>query len=106
MKGVSTTVVAAVCGLFLGLVGCGGNSSMTKEEWKAKVDKDLPGFLVANSYPEKSKFTSAMGKPERTQTVGGDQYWYYRCSDGLIQMQLTVVPGRENVMVLSAINDY
>jgi hypothetical protein len=105
MRSVSVTLTVVVCGLFLGLVGC-GSSSMTKDEWKAKVEKDFPGFLVADKYPEKAKFTSAMGKPARTQTVGGDLYWYYRCSDGMIQIKLAVVPGRENIMVLSAINDY
>lgn len=100
------TVAAIVCGMALGLVGCGGGSSATKEEWKAKVEKNFPGFLQATVYPEKTKFTSVMGKPARTQTVGGDIYWYYNCSDGILQMQLAVVPGKENILVLSALNDY
>lgn len=100
-----TKMGVIICGLVLGLAGCGG-SSVTKEQWKAQVEKGFPGFLLMSEYPDKTKFTAAMGKPDHTQSVGGDVYWYYRCSDGMIQLKLAVVPGRENILVLSAINDY
>lgn len=90
----------------LATTGCSGGHATTKDQWKAQVEKSFPGFLQMSEYPDKAKFADAMGKPDKTQSVGGDLYWYYRCSDGMIQLKLAVVPGRENVLVLSAINDY
>lgn len=99
-------LTAMFCGLLLVALGCGSGRSMSKEQWKAQVTKSFPGFLQMGEYPDKAKFTAALGKPDRTQSLGGDVYWYYRCSDGMIQLKLAVVPGRENLMVLSAFNDY
>ena len=98
-------LTALICGCLLATTGCGG-PSITKDQWKDKVEKSFPGFLLMSEYPDKTKFTAALGKPDRTQSVGGDVYWYYRCSDGMVQMKLAVVPGREKILVLSAINDY
>lgn len=99
-------VVVVVLGMGFGLLGCGGGPSLSKDAWKAKVEKSFPGFSQGFEYPDKAAFTAAMGKPDRTQTVDGDLFWYYRCSDGMIQMQLAVAPGKENLMILSEMNDY
>jgi len=107
MKRSTVAVVAAiVCSAVLSIAGCGGNSSVTKDEWKARVQKNFPGFMRMVEYPDKATFISVMGKPDRTQTVGGNPYWYYQCADGMIQIQFCAVPGKENMLVLSAMNDY
>lgn len=90
----------------LATTGCSGGHATTKDQWKAQVEKGFPGFLQMSEYPDKSEFTAAMGRPDKTQSLGGDVHWYYRCSDGMVQLKLAVVPGRENLMVLSAFNDY
>lgn len=94
------------CIALLTAAGCGGGHATTKDQWKSRVEANFPGFLKMSEYPDKAKFTAAMGRPDKTQSLGGDVYWYYRCSDGMVQLKLAVVPGRENLMVLSAFNDY
>jgi hypothetical protein len=60
----------------------------------------------------KDEFVKIMGKPDKTQKVGGDTYWYYSCSDGQIQMVLAsgnLTPAYGEIVVLSnsdGINEY
>lgn len=59
-------------------------------EWTASVRNNfgwnqglpLPGNTSVAS------FKSTMGEPDKTQSVGDYTYWYYSCSDGMIQIVL------------------
>jgi len=81
------------------MAGCNGgggtgqateSAKPTKAEWKAKFGEKF-GFsakmgIVENLKPD--QFKSVMGAPDRTQTIGDDAFWYYECSDGMIQLEL------------------
>lgn len=48
-----------------------------------------------------------VGKPSRTQFVGGVNraYWYYDCADGVLQLEF-IATSSENLMYLKEINEY
>jgi hypothetical protein len=103
------TIIAVsliLCWLVFGGGNSGSSRSMTKEEWKEKVNKKFPGFLMQDSFPNRNKFMSVIGKPTRTQSVNGEPFWYYQCSDGMIQMQLCWAGPDQDGMALSCINEY
>ena len=79
----------------------------TKAEWKAKCGSKC-GFsakmgIVENLKPD--QFKGAMGAPDRTQTIGDDAFWYYECSDGMIQLEL-YAPNLAVGMMQGKVNDY
>jgi hypothetical protein len=47
-----------------------------------------------------------MGNPDQTQTVGDKMYWYYNCSDGLIQLVLENIARRGDNLLYGDMNDY
>ncbi len=64
-----------------------GLGRMTKEPWRAKVNRHFE--LVGNQFLDAVKadeFKRVMGAPSRTQAIGDHVYWYYDCSDGVIQI--------------------
>ena len=96
---ISALVLVALASSVLILAGCGGHGSMTKEQWRAKLNehyeisvnkvwgsKSAPGKL-----PSAKIFQQIMGKPSRTQVVGEETLWYYECSDG--QFQIVIKSG-------------
>ena len=65
-------------------------SRPTKAEWLAKVVSrygQSARFRVIENWPVNG-FKSFMGEPDRTQTFGDHAFWYYDCSDGVIQLSL------------------
>jgi len=53
-----------------------------------------------------AKFKSAFGEPGRTQTVEQDAYWYYECSDGVIQVVLNDPNVFGNGACVQSVNDF
>lgn len=78
------------------------SKKFTKEAWKKAYYSRFP----AGSIVTVSKFKTVFGAPSRTQIVEQDAYWYFECSDGVIQ----VVLNDPNVFgagaCVQSINDY
>ncbi len=99
----AAVIIIGIVGYIAGSPRATGNSSssglrgilpspgrMTKEEWLKKLDENGLNAKIMNRFngigcPE-SEFIEIMGNPDRTQAVGDHIYWYFRCSDGQIQM--------------------
>jgi hypothetical protein len=71
---------------------------ITKEEWRAKYkkwndkwcgkwhdSKDSKVLFGANEKKKASLFEE-FGKPFKSQTIQGTEFWYWQCSDGVIQV--------------------
>lgn len=98
------------------MAGCNGGSGTgqstesakpTKAEWKEKLGSKF-GFSAKMGIIENLKsdqFKSVMGAPARTQTIGDDAFWYYECSDGMIQLEL-YAPNLAVGMMQGKVNDY
>ena len=83
----------------------------TKSEFKrtfySSIHEALPGVVSEKAV------IKTYGNPVRTQTIGDDAYWYWQCTDGMIQMvivagnpqALAVSIGEGNILV-KALNDY
>jgi hypothetical protein len=58
------------------------------QEPDGKVFTPMKGMIwLTDAAAVKAKIESVSGrKPNRTQTIGGRNYWYYECADGLIQL--------------------
>lgn len=95
------------------LVGCDqGTPSVeakkpTKAEWRAnfanRFGQTASMGIVDNLKPD--QFKQAMGEPKSTQTTGDQAYWYYECSDGMIQLEL-YAPNLSVGMMQGKVNDY
>ncbi len=93
------------------LSGCGGGSPTapkpTKAEWRAKLAGSYGQVaqlgIINNLQP--AQFKGVMGEPTKTQTVGEQAYWYYECSDGTIQLELSA-PNLAVGVMHGKINDY
>jgi hypothetical protein len=94
------------------LVGCGAQteksiSLLSKAEWRAQLIKQYGQAAqigVVGSW-NSGEFTKVMGSPESTQTIGNQAFWYYKCSDGTIQLALDA--GNLSVGVMQGrINDF
>src|SRR4051812_10290804 len=92
-------IIFSMAVLIVGLAGCGeaasgpqsaGSGKPSKAEWRKKLENKFGQTaamgIIDNIKPD--QFKSAMGSPDRTQTIGDDAYWYYECADGTIQLEL------------------
>ncbi len=50
-------------------------------------------------------FKSFMGEPDRTETLGDHAFWYYDCSDGIIQLSM-FAPNLAVGVMQGKINDH
>lgn len=99
--------------LLTSLLGCdqGGQSftakKPTKAQWRAKFGSHFGQIaqmgIVDNLKP--AQFKAVMGEPKSTQTIGDQAYWYYECSDGMIQLEL-YAPNLAVGMMQGKVNDF
>jgi len=82
---------------------------MSKEQWWKKLEDNnlkFPGNRAVMDV-KKEDFIRIMGKPNRTQSLGEQTFWYYNCSDGQIQMVITGwVLERDGKIFAETINEY
>jgi hypothetical protein len=125
-------IITLTCGLtLLGLVGCTPtqpaaptqsavpSSVMSKEEFRAKL-QTVPAVLAGDptgnyqlrdgtKLVNRDTLIKTMGRPDRTQTIGHRMFWYYDCTDGMMQMEL-YDGSRHNssagTVVIGEVNDY
>lgn len=82
---------------------------LTKEQWRARLSSNYPVAQAtggASLQTTVEDFVSKMGCASRTQTVGKTAYWYYKCSDGDIQVCLLADYLLMKQIAVSAVNDY
>jgi hypothetical protein len=83
------------------------STSMTKSEWRSKYNGLYAKFK--NIFYPKDGVYAALGHTFRTQTIGGmNQYWYWRCKDGIIQAEVQPdFPNQPpNCVYFLRVNDY
>lgn len=80
--------------------------TLTKAEWKARLAELVPAFRVVGALQiKKSDFIEVFGEPQKTQTIGQRTFWYYKCRDGTIQLDLST--GNLTADILAGkVNDY
>ena len=81
---------------------------LTKEQWKQKVANHFPVSVnQISGMISPDDFKAEIGTPDRTQTVGDNTYWYYNCSDGVIQMVIdSTALSMYKTMIGAQMNDY
>ena len=78
------------------------SKTMTKAQWKQTYYSRFPvGSIVTVT-----RFKSVFGQPSRTQTVQNEAYWYYTCSDGVIQVVLNDPSLLGSGACVQNVNDY
>lgn len=68
-----------------------GRNKLSKAEFRNKLKeyKNAAGsknIFRTGVQPNINDFYKSVGKPDRTQTLGEKGYWYWNCTDGIIQM--------------------
>lgn len=77
---------------------------MTRGKWRAMVAPyDVNSQSFGRVLLAHSTFKQKFGEPEKTQRVGDELYWYYRCSDGLLQL---VINATADKVLIKEINEY
>lgn len=64
---------------------------MSKAQWRQKLESrygQVARLGIIAHYWKAKDFKQLMGEPASTQTVGNQVFWYYDCSDGMIQLCL------------------
>jgi hypothetical protein len=87
---------------------------MTKEQWKDKLSQhfnvvvnQIQALKTAPGMPWSAKtFQQIMGKPDRTQVLGDDTYWYYNCRDGEFQLVIGSIWLYKDTIFGAQINEY
>lgn len=77
----------------------------SKAEWRRKISD----YWTPPSYMQPvtvAKFKSLVGEPSQTQVIEQRAYWYYKCSDGTIQMVITDPAISGSQLLVHSINDY
>jgi hypothetical protein len=84
-----------------GAAAAAASEDLTREEFRARVHAlGIAGFKAEDLY-------AAVGRPARTQSLGGQRYWYWQCRDGTIQMLLLIgVDNRGDRIYVQKINEY
>jgi len=81
-------------------------AAITKQEWKKRFGQLHPIFAQAGAIQmRKDDFVKLCGEPQKTQTIGDKVFWYYKCKDGLIQLDL-VKGNLLGGIVAGQVNDY
>ena len=52
------------------------------------------GILEDKQWPSVSEFIAKMGEPFKKQELQGAMFWYYNCSDGVVQLQVAMFSGQ------------
>jgi ankyrin repeat protein len=78
------------------------SKNMTKADWRKAYYARFPAGAIVTV----AKFKSAFGVPGRTQTVEQDAYWYYECSDGVIQVVLNDPSVFGSGACVQSVNDF
>ena len=62
----------------------------TKAEWMAKLASHYGQYAQMRIIYDwrVNEFKSFMGEPDSTQTLEDHAFWYYECSDGMIQLSM------------------
>jgi hypothetical protein len=61
------------------------------------------GYVLSETREE---FLSKAGKPHSTQKIGDDAYWYYRCTDGQLQVVMQANLLQHGRVLITEINEY
>lgn len=100
--------------------GCDGLPTFrrpTKEQWRGKLETTKLSYRIGlhgspANHPQyggdctRADFVSAMGEPDRTQTMGDNVFWYYDCRDGVIQVVLESSWLDQGIVSAERMNDY
>jgi hypothetical protein len=111
-------IILAVIGSFLGddkttpgsatQDNASAEKKQTKAAWKAKLGSRNQVFAVTGTTIQmtKSDFIQLMGEPDRTETLNGQSYWYYECSDGTVQIECQAAAVNAAGIIQGQVNDY
>ncbi|MFA5767310.1 MAG: hypothetical protein WC919_05280 [Candidatus Paceibacterota bacterium] len=100
----AVAVIALICAILVLVVkktpSYGSSEALVKDEWYAKF-KTLTPLLycrIQKLCPAGTEYSpsdcnpvhlqdlyAALGRPDRTQSIEGWKYWYWKCKDGIIQ---------------------
>ncbi|MGE3752788.1 MAG: hypothetical protein AB7I45_01385 [Planctomycetota bacterium] len=83
----------------------------TRAALRAKMIGLLGGIPqgIVGSFGDNGKqmWIAEIGKPDRTQSIGGSYFWYYACSDGTIQVVISgALDQGDDLFAVEGINDY
>jgi TPR repeat protein len=82
-------------------------AGLTKDQWRAEVGKVQPLFAATGVLKmARNDFESLCGVPDKTETVGNDVYWYYSCSDGVLQLIMDKNVLNSGTIIITRVNDY
>lgn len=99
----------AACATML-CAGCGPAKpeQPTKEALKAKLASVDTMYSATGSRVsvEQDTLVTALGMPSSTQMIGKHFYWYYKCKDGTIQLELDQMMLSQAAMAIGAVNEF
>lgn len=81
------------------------STSVTRASWRKLVAPFNASEGGATLLSEKA-FKSKFGQPTKTQRLGDEAFWYYQCSDGLLQVVVAAPFLQQQGVIINSINEY
>jgi len=83
-----------------------GSTNLTMAEWKNLIAPfNANGFGFKGKLLSEEGFKNKFGQPAETQKVGDQAYWYYKCSDGMIQLLIEAAFLQQQGVVIKDVNE-
>ena len=79
--------------------------SLSRREWRERLRKycTIPSGHQLNS--NEKRLFAVMGKPDDVEHEGRNTYWYYKCSDGIVQLAFQLDPEMMGGQIIAEVSD-
>jgi hypothetical protein len=82
------------------------STTVTMAEWTKLITPfNANGFGFRGQLLSEEGFKKRFGQPAQTQKVGDQALWYYRCSDGIIQLVIEAPFLQQQGVVIKDVNE-
>ena len=78
---------------------------LTRGEWREKLRNHFSIPSGHQLITNQNRLFAVMGKPDYVQHQGRDTYWYYKCSDGVVQLAFQLDPDVANGSIIAELSD-
>ena len=86
--------------------GRANSDRLTKHEWRSRAPNSQMIKVSGQIMCSKVALTTAVGSPNKTQTIGDKVYLYWRCLDGDIQVVAESLIYGADGLIVGNVNDY
>ncbi len=81
------------------------SGSLSRAEWRARLKRFCTIPSGHQLISTQKRLFAVMGKPDDVQHEGRSTYWYYKCSDGIVQLAFQLDPEMMGGQIIAEVSD-